>query len=156
MYHLDISEHVLRGYRAHGDSVLFANLIHFTRQFVRNILNANWETFSIYRILSLQGLEYSVQNTLPGLQHDFCRLWNEIVLQRHDTDHPILNTILERLRSIYFALHQGSSPDGLNQLCSIPSHLIGPTCASILIEAVGVRTPETDPTPIPSPAPPSP
>ena len=149
MHHLGISEHVLRGYLDHGDSVLLANLIHFTRHFVRNIPKANWGRLPLSDILSLPGSGLNIQDTLPSLQHDFCRLWNEVVLQRrHDRDHHLLSAVLLGIRPIYIALHQGSthSVATLDQLCSIPSHRIG--SASHSHEADGSRTAETTRTPL--------
>ena len=124
VHHLGISEHILRGYLAHGDSMLLANLIHFTRQFVRNFLKANWETFPLSFILRRLGSNFNVQDTLPGLQHDFCSLWNEVFLQRRDGHHHLLFSILWELHYIYVALHQGSTRHGQYQLCSVPSRRI--------------------------------
>jgi len=121
MHHLGISEHVLRGYLDHGDSVLLATLIHFTRQFVRNSLKANWEEFILSEILWLLRSNYNVQDTLPSLQHDFCGLWNEVVLQSSDRDHPLLSTVLLEIRPIYVALHQDTIPYDAFQLCRIPA-----------------------------------
>ena len=125
MRQLGISEHVLQDYLHHGDSVFLANLTHFTRQLVRNLLNSNWEKFPLSRILSRLGSNYNVQNTLPGLQHDFCSLWNEVVLLRRGSGHHLLLNILEVIRPTYIALHQYSTPYDLDQLCRIPSHHMG-------------------------------
>jgi hypothetical protein len=112
MDQLGVSEGLLRDYLAHGDSVLFANLIHITRQFFRSYdLDAD-RPFKILYTLSkilpaISGFE--IQNTLPGLRHDFCALWNEIVrkAQIPGADN-ILVHILSLIRHIYVALHQGS------------------------------------------------
>jgi len=146
MDHLGISEHVLQDYLCHGDSVFLANLIHFTHQFVRNFLRANWEGFPLLRILSRLGSSYNIQNTLPGLQHDFCDLWNIIVRQTHVRDHHLLLNILEVIHPIYIALHQDSTPYYGYQLCSIPEHRI--RSAFNLNEVHGGRTTETTRVPI--------
>ena len=148
MHHLGISEHVLRSYLEHGESMLLANLIHFTRQFVRNFLNANREEFPLLYILRRLGSNYNIQDTLPSLQHDFCSLWNEVVLQRRDRHHHLLFDMLCYLLSIYVALHEDSTHSAatLDQLCSIPSHRMG--SASHSHEADGNRTVETSPTPL--------
>jgi hypothetical protein len=125
IHHLGISEHVLRGYLDCGDSVLLANLIHFARQFVRGFLEANWEKFPLSQILWRLVSISNVQNTLPELQHDFCGLWNEIVLQRRARDHRFLLNILEKIHPIYVDLHQSSTPFDQYELCKIPSHRIG-------------------------------
>ena len=141
MQHLGISEHALRSYLDHGDSVLLANLIHFTRQFFHNFLIANQEGFPLLVILWWLRSGYNVQNTLPGLQHDFCCLWNEIVLNRRHRDHNLLLDILQGIHPTYVALHQDSAPHNEYQLCNIPSHRID--SASTLNEVDGDRTAET-------------
>ena len=146
MHHLGITEPVLRSYLDHGDSVLLANMIHFTHQFVRNFLEVNWEEFPLSYILQRLGSSYNVQGTLPGLQHDFCSLWNEIVLQRRDIDHPLLSDILVEVHPIYVAFHQGSTLYDQVQLCSVPSHRID--SASNLNEVDDGRTTETARAPI--------
>ena len=131
IHHLGISEHVLRCYLGHGDSVLLANLIHFTRQFVRNFFKDNWQSFPLLEILSLLRSNCNVQDTLPSLQHDFCSLWNEVVLQMRDSNHHHFLHILRDFCHIFVPLHQGTIHDfsthsvsTLNQLCSIPSHRV--------------------------------
>ena len=123
MRHLGISEHVLRSYLDHGGSVILANLVDFTHQFFRNFLEADWDDFPLSYILSLLGAHYSVQNALPGLQNEFCALWNEIFLQSGDTDHPALLYVLREIHHIYVTFHQDSSTlYDHYQLCSVPSH----------------------------------
>jgi len=146
MHHLGISEHVLRGYLDNGNSVLLAALIHFTRQFVRNSLKADWEEFPLSDILWLLRSNYNVQDTLPSLQRNFCSLWNEVVLQKRDRDHHLLSSILWEIHPIYATLHQDSTPSDEFQLCSIPSHFID--AASNLNEVDGGRTPEAARPPI--------
>ena len=146
MHHLGISEHVLRDYLDHGDNVLLANLIHFTRQFVRNFLEVNWEDDLLSYILHQLRLIYNVQETLPMLQHDFCGLWNEIVLKTRNRDHHLLSCILTKIHPIYVALHQGHTPHDRYQLCSIPSHQIDST--SNLSDVDGGMSADTAPVPI--------
>jgi len=139
MRHLSISEHVLRGYLDHGDSVLLANLIHLTRQLLRNVTRAHWEAFAVARYFLPQASSFHVQNTLPGLQRNFCDLWNEIVLQARANEHELPLYILQQTRFIYLALHRRNDANPttipasthdfsiLDQsssypLCSIPSH----------------------------------
>jgi hypothetical protein len=57
-----LEEH-LRHYLGHGDSVLLANLIDITLVTFRSH-PPNWKF-----------------HALPSLQHNFCALWNEIVLE---------------------------------------------------------------------------
>ena len=93
-----MSEDLLRHYLAHGDSVLLANLINITRLTFRSHI-PNW----FHALPS----KCDVLNTLPSLQHDFCALWNEIVLEAQNnnalTGTPIF--ILRNIRSVYVALH---------------------------------------------------
>ena len=149
MHQLGISEPVLRGYLNHhdGDSLLLANLIHFSRQFVRNVFQANWQDFPVSNIfwLLLQPI-YDIQDILPELQHDFCSLWNEVVLQRRNTDHPLLSKLLEEIHPIYLTLHQGFTQHDPFPLCSIPSHHING--ATILNKVNGVETVEMTHDPI--------
>ena len=122
MHHLGISEHVLRGYLEHGDSALLANLNHLTRQFVQNFVEANWGLLPISLFECLQS-NYNVRDTLPELQHDFCRLWNELVERRRDIEHSRLSKIFETLYPIYLAIHGGPAETTQYRLCSIPGHL---------------------------------
>ena len=124
MHHLGISEHVLRSYLDHENSVLLANLIHFVRQFICTFLRAKWEGFPLLYLLQHLGSNYNVRDTLPGLQHDFCGLWNEIFLQRRDRNYFLLSNILWRIHPIYVALHEGSTLYDEYLLCSIPSHCV--------------------------------
>jgi hypothetical protein len=136
MHHLGISESVLQGYLAHGDSVLLANLIHITRQLFHNVLRTDRaEILKILpRVASLR-----VENAIPELKHNFCELWNEIVLQARTGEQGILLYILKATRHIYRALHRDTDPTPtpfsasthdptiLRQLspyhlCSTPSH----------------------------------
>ncbi|KAI0246131.1 hypothetical protein BJV78DRAFT_1286705 [Lactifluus subvellereus] len=141
MDQLGISEGVLRDYLAHGDSVLIANLIHITRQFFRSYLDG--DSFILYALLDMLPAisGFDIKNTLPGLQHDFCALWNEIVLEaRKRGNYNILLYTLSKIRHLYIALHQGtdSAPTAFSvsthdlddilaqptsyPLCNIPAH----------------------------------
>ena len=106
---LGIQQAVLRDYAAHGDNLSLAVLIHITRQ-----------QFSLFhKLLTLQSnfanvleaaSDVDVQNTSTELQHDFCALWNEIVLRaQKDRDRLIAWDILRPIRNVYVALHQGTS-----------------------------------------------
>ena len=143
MHHLGISEHVLRDYLDHGDSVLLANLIHFTRLFVHNFLNANWETFPVYRIIWLLRYKCNLQNTLPELQYQFCYLWYKIVRQGRVTYHPLF---LDHIHSIHNAFHQGSTSYYQDRICRIPNQRI--SSASNLNEVDSGRLAETARAPI--------
>ena len=139
MRHLGISEYVLRSYLDHSKSISLAILIHFTRHLLHNSFEDRWHLLPLFnygRLLS----GFDVQNTLPGLQHDFCHLWNEMVLQGRDRGDYAPSNILGKFRVIHNALHQGSNLDNEYQLCSISSHRMGST--SNLIEVDGDRVAE--------------
>jgi hypothetical protein len=125
-------EDVLRDNIAHGDdSVLLAILIHSTRQAIRTD-PGDWD------ILVLPSLsKFDIHNTVPGLQNEFCALWNELVrksrersgspsiqtleeevnaledvrdlvMARHNIPHGLLVNVLRAIRQLYIALHHGT------------------------------------------------
>ena len=96
----DLPEHALRE-NVDGDSVLLSILIHITRQAIRT----GSRTPSI--LSSHPG--FNIRDTLPGLQHEFCMLWNEIVQEARDegTNSSRVH-ILDQIRDSFTALHQGT------------------------------------------------
>ena len=139
-----ISRDVLRGYLAHGDSVLLANLIHITRQFFHDLLQHDLDLTITTRIapsLLPSISKFDILNTLPELQHEFCTLWNEIVQQVHSSGADINSfiDILVEIRHLYVALHGTDAPldllssttgyDDLTRqrtsypFCTVPDHL---------------------------------
>ncbi|KAF8499577.1 hypothetical protein F5888DRAFT_87207 [Russula emetica] len=107
MDELGISGDVLRGYLAHGNSVLLASLIHITRHFFHGLLQPHpdltREALSILRSVS----KFDILNTLPELQRDFCDLWNEVVQQARSSkadDNPFIDILVE-IRRLYVDLH---------------------------------------------------
>ena len=160
MCQLGISEDMVKNFLVHGDSVQFANLTQITRRFYRSYLGedhldednllqdpligdvdrASEYLYALSKILPAIS-KFNIQNTLPGLQDDFCALWNEIVQKaRIPEADNILVHILSKIRHIYTALHPDpgsvptaftSSTDGshyiLRQaasypLCATPGH----------------------------------
>jgi Family of unknown function (DUF6535) len=136
--HLGVSDGVLQDYLAHGDSVLLANLIHYTRHADRSKISSS------HVVDNLRHLD--VCNTLPGLQHDFCALWNQVVLEAQEGGRSSGSIyILRAACRIYFALHRGTgaTPTALSEstrpwdyiftqpssypLCNIPGHHSHPT-----------------------------
>jgi hypothetical protein len=133
--HLGVQEGVLRNYLTHGDSLLLANFIQFTR-------HADLFKFFDYAIVkNLLEFKLDICNTLPELQHDFCAMWNQVVQEEQSgdaDDNPVW--ILNSIRHHYIALHRGTdaaptafsedTPDDddiLSQpssypLCNLPSH----------------------------------
>ena len=93
----DVREYVTRG----DDSVSLAILIQIARKAYRLDL----------RQLYLEELtQFDIRDTLSGLQHDFCTLWNEIVQEakKQGTNNSIPVNILRQIRHLYIALHQGT------------------------------------------------
>jgi len=134
---LGVPRPVLEDYLAHGDSLLLAHLIHIIRQ----MSYCDWEPINymptpydfyvdqiIHRlefnggippstvwvpIKALQSLsKFNIRNTLPRLQHDFCALWNDIILSAQNDASKIYDTyILAAIRHIHTTLHQGTDTD---------------------------------------------
>ncbi|KAH9035997.1 hypothetical protein EDB83DRAFT_2415098, partial [Lactarius deliciosus] len=53
--------------------------------------------------------EFNVQDTSPDLQHEFCALWNQIVLKaQNDHDQRMASLTLRPIRNVYIALHEGT------------------------------------------------
>jgi hypothetical protein len=128
-----LPERVLRDILTHDhDSGSLAILIHLTRKALRS--NLHWDVLEAFT-------QIDMRNTLSGLQHDFCTLWNEIV-QEAEKQRPYSTPvrILREIRHHYIALHQGTdasptafspSTDDHNEilwrpssypLCDIASH----------------------------------
>ena len=117
--HLGVPDSVFQDYQAHGDSVLLANLIHFTRHANR------YELFSRDVVRSLS--KFDIRNTLPDLQRDFCAVWNEVVREAQDGDtcsYPVL--FLRAIRHHYVALHKGAGPTSRLPCFGVSGDLSGP------------------------------
>jgi len=99
-----VPDAVFRDNVTHRDSVLLAILIHVTRQALRDRLPQGDV------LHSLSG--FDIRNTLPGSQHDFCTLWNEIVqdVGNKAADDGTRINILAQIRHLYVALHEGMTP----------------------------------------------
>jgi hypothetical protein len=109
---LGIPEPDLRDYASHGDSLSFAILIHVTRQQFTHYRTRPWPKDEFWQVLKAAS-KFNVQDTLPGLQYEFCALWNHIVLTaQNDHNQWMAWYTLGPIRNIYLALHQGtdSSP----------------------------------------------
>jgi hypothetical protein len=112
----------LRDSLAHGDSALLCILIHISRQAKSRF--GYWWVLAAFT-------QFDIRNTLPGLQHEFCALWNEIAQEaRNIESYGIHVIILREIRHLYIALHQGTdavptafsaSTDGLDFILSNPS-----------------------------------
>jgi hypothetical protein len=119
-------EDVLQDNIAHGDnSVLLAIVIHMTRLRIETGRSDLWVLSSLSR--------FDIRNTAPGLQREFCALWNEIVQRsRSEVSWNHLVNVLRAIRKLYIALHQDtdaaptafrvdSSTEDLEHVLSQPS-----------------------------------
>ena len=96
-----VPDDVLRDSLPHGDSVLLSILIHASRR-------ANHVGLWTPGILSSLS-KFDIQLTLPGLQHEFCALWNEVAQEaRNRGSFSNSVQIIREIRHLYVALHQGT------------------------------------------------
>ena len=119
---LGILETVLRSYAAHGDNLLFAILIYVTRQQFTHIGHASWPSNAIFNALEAAS-KFNVEDTSPELQHEFCGLWNQVVLKaQNDNNWKISEHILKPIRHVYIRLHHDTN--------SAPKHFSASTSDS--------------------------
>ena len=119
--HLGLSESVLRDYLENGDSVLLANLNSFIRRAID--LYPIKKCFPDHMAKTLKALsKLDVLDTLPELRHDFCALWNKLVLLSRGLYPSVWgpNEILTGIRDIYIALHL-STASTLPAAFSVPA-----------------------------------
>ena len=106
---LGLPESVLRDYAANGDSLSLAILIHITRQLFSCYGNPSWLQCGIWSFSKVleAASKFNVQDTSPKLQHEFCTLWNQIVLKvQNNDDQWMAFEILGRIRNVYMVLHR--------------------------------------------------
>ena len=129
---LGVSEAVLRDYAAHGHNLSLAILIHLVRQQFNHIGNSLWPAAEFSKLLEAAS-KFKVRKTSPALQHEFCALWNLVVLKaRPDNNWTIGSNILGHIRGIYASLH----PDAMDSqsplfayneasypTCTVPDHI---------------------------------
>ena len=100
---LGISEAVLRAYAAHGNNLSLAILIHVVRQQFSHFWESSWPNF-LGVLEAASNLD--VRDTSPELQHNFCALWNQIVLKvQNDNDAQLAYFVLGQIRNTYITLH---------------------------------------------------
>ncbi|KAH9071431.1 hypothetical protein EDB83DRAFT_248994 [Lactarius deliciosus] len=101
---LRVPESVLRGYAA--NSLSLAIVIHIARQQFDHFREPFWPYLVFYEVLKAASI-FDVQDTSPELQHEFCSLWNQIVLKaQNDDDRSLASNILQPIRHVYDYLHQ--------------------------------------------------
>jgi hypothetical protein len=126
-----LSERDLRDHD--DDSVSFSIFIHLFRQSIH---------YGFYDLDALMAFsKIDIRRTPPGLQHDFCTLWNEVAQEaRNQGYYGVPVRVLQRIRHLYTDLHQGTAaaPTAFSAstdhhhrilrspssypLCDIPSH----------------------------------
>ena len=117
----DLPPYVLRYKLADGNnSVLLSILMHVIRQVIRADPLKPWLLSSLSN--------FDIHDTLPGLQNEFCALWNEIVLEakrakREGSDDHLVS-VLREIRHVYIALHQGT--DDAPTTFSAHTHYLDP------------------------------
>ena len=108
-----VPDRVLRDSR---DSVMLSILIHISRQANRA---GSWTSGDLSSLF-----KFDIHNTLPGLRHDFCTFWNEIVQeagnQANQGSSSTSSKIVREIRHLYIALHQET--DAALPLCDISGH----------------------------------
>ncbi len=106
---LGVPETVLRDYAAQGDSLSLSILIHVVRQQFGHFWKP-WPRHAFSKVLEAAS-KFNVQDTSHELQHEFCALWNRIVLKAQtDDDKTMARFILGPIRDIYIAHHPDSTP----------------------------------------------
>ena len=112
---INVSKSSVQSYLTHGDSILLANLVYITGQTFLASSHIGRHCESLIKDASSIALEsictLDARNSLPELQHDFCKLWNELVhAARHGEYLYIRNlslSTLKNIRKVYIALHEG-------------------------------------------------
>ena len=96
-----IPDQVLRANIDDGDSASLSALLYMIRQAIRT---GSWTPWTLSSLS-----QFDIRNTLPKLQHEFCCLWNDIVLEaQNDGADSIAILILKEIRHAYIRLHQGT------------------------------------------------
>ncbi|KAH9051062.1 hypothetical protein EDB87DRAFT_1645044 [Lactarius vividus] len=102
---LGIPEADLRRYATDGNLSL-RSLIRITRHQFSPFGKLSWRDYWFMDVLETAS-EFNVQDTSPDLQHEFCELWNQVVLKaQNDHDRQMATHILRPIRNVYIALHQ--------------------------------------------------
>jgi hypothetical protein len=74
-----------------------------------NVTRQAFHTGSWTQLVLSSLSEFNIHDTLPGLQHTFCALWNEILFEARDQEEDnIYVKILREIRYVYINLHLGT------------------------------------------------
>ena len=116
-----LAEQVVEHYVAMGgDNILLVILIHVSRQAIHS-----YKTGMLEVVQELT--KFDIRHTLPGLQHDFCTFWNELVQAERGIKFGIPAQIRRLIRDHYTTLHRGTDAaltalSASNPLGDIASH----------------------------------
>ena len=125
----DLLDNIAHG----GENLLLAALIDVSR---RAILSHDW-------VLVKALTQFDIRHTLPGLQDEFCSLWNEFV-QNAGSPSSTYSQVLSEIRHLYVALHAQASPSALQG-----SPRAYPSCR-VAIHRTSHRRRSTAPPPVPN------
>jgi hypothetical protein len=133
---LGVPESVLRNHATHRNDLSLAILIHVVRQQFCLLRKQYWLRKEFSKVL-LAASKFDVLDTSPGLQHEFCALWNQVI---RAADRLMAWNILRPIRNIHLTLHlhTDSAPTAFSastddeditlrqissySLCNIPGH----------------------------------
>src|SRR6266851_1829241 len=105
--HLGIEDDVFQEYLQHGDSVLLANLIHFSRHRHGDADRTDYFDFAVEVVRSLS--RFDTRNTHPDLRPHFCAVWNDLVRESRNGDpYSHSSRFLRAIRRHHRRLHQGA------------------------------------------------
>ncbi|KAH9175649.1 hypothetical protein EDB89DRAFT_327842 [Lactarius sanguifluus] len=108
--HLGISKDTLQTYLAHGDSMLLANCNFICRLTMEDYSKYGWRRSIHSRSKTLELVSrLAFRGTLPGLQYEFCEMWNELVRgAENQLSRKLSIYILKHIRNVYCGLHQST------------------------------------------------
>jgi len=176
---LDVKGPVLRDYAARGDSLSLAILIHIVRRQFDHFGKSFWPRIEFFGVLKAAS-QFDVQDTSPELQHEFCALWNQIVLNVRISDNATMAWfILGPIRNVYIALHQetDAAPTQFSTstsdrdlllwdpssypVCNVAGHIHDDSASTILVRTVlhddtalvpdSLASPDVPPSSVPAP-----
>lgn len=111
---LNWSESTFAEYREQSDSMRLRNLVQLARELNATHVDCNdpsTRTILGYTLSATRQLK--AESTAPGLQNEFCDLWNSLLTSMNDRRQPpVVRSnamfIVSSIRPIYFSLHQGT------------------------------------------------
>lgn len=143
--HLDFPRPVLAHYLEQGDSMSLATSIRILRNIVSTHFDQFWlgDAATRWKALELVS-KFDIQGTIPTLQHDFCKLWNELAQMARSNDprrRSISIAILRNIRNAYITLHHGtdSAPTAFSSSTADDDHALILSSSYIICNVPGHR-----------------